>query len=117
MLTSASLRALKLPKKPLAPPPKPPPEKPPPPLKPEPPPLAPEDLGVVTAAAPKLLDIFGVGIDTAATLLVAAGDNPQRIGSEAQWAMLCGIAPIPVMTGRTAASCFSSAYSKNTLSS
>jgi len=32
-------------------------------------------------------------------LLVIAGDNPQRIGTEAQWAMLCGIAPIPATSG------------------
>jgi transposase len=55
---------------------------------------------LVKAAAPELLNIFGVGADTAAVLLVAAGDNPQRITSEAKWAMLCGIAPVPAMTGK-----------------
>jgi transposase len=50
---------------------------------------------LVKAAAPELLNIFGVGADTAAVLLVTAGDNPQRITSEAKWAMLCGIAPVP----------------------
>lgn len=54
---------------------------------------------LVTAAAPELLNVFGVGIDTAAVLLVTAGDNPQRITSEAKWAMLCGIAPIPATSG------------------
>ena len=53
----------------------------------------------VKGAAPDLLNVFGVGIDTAAVLLVTAGDNPGRITSEAKWAMLCGIAPIPATTG------------------
>jgi len=55
---------------------------------------------LVKAAAPQLLNIFGVGADTAAVLLVAAGDNPERITTESKWAMLCGIAPVPAMTGR-----------------
>ena len=39
-----------------------------------------EQLGpLVKAAAPELLNIYGVGVDTAAVLLVTAGDNPQRI--------------------------------------
>ena len=60
-----------------------------------------EQLGpIVKAAAPELLNIFGVGIDTAAVLLVTAGDNPERITSEAAWAMLCGIAPIPATSGK-----------------
>ena len=45
------------------------------------------------------MNIFGVGIDTAAVLLVTAGDNPERITSEGAWAMLCGIAPIPATSG------------------
>jgi transposase len=55
---------------------------------------------LVKAAAPGLLTIFGVGVDTAAVLIVAAGDNPERIRSEAAWAMICGVAPIPVMSGK-----------------
>jgi transposase len=54
---------------------------------------------LVKGAAPELLNVFGVGIDTAAVLLVTAGDNPERITSEAKWAMLCGIAPIPATSG------------------
>ena len=54
---------------------------------------------LVKAAAPALLNVYGVGVDTAAVLLVAAGDNPDRITSEAEWAMLCGVAPVPAMTG------------------
>jgi transposase len=56
---------------------------------------------LVKAAAPGLLSVFGVGVDTAAVLIVAAGDNPQRIRSEAAWAMICGVAPIPVMSGKS----------------
>jgi transposase len=60
-----------------------------------------EQLGpLVKAAAPELLNIFGVGIDTAAVLLVTAGDNPERITSEGASAMLCGIAPIPATSGK-----------------
>jgi len=59
-----------------------------------------EQLGLlVKAAAPELLNVYGVGVDTAAVLLVTAGDNPDRIETEAKWAMLCGIAPIPATTG------------------
>jgi hypothetical protein len=41
---------------------------------------------LVTARAPGLLSLFGVGTDTAAVLLIAAGDNPGRLRSEAAWA-------------------------------
>ena len=56
---------------------------------------------LVKAAAPAMLNIFGVGVDTAAVLIVAAGDNPERITTEAAWAMICGVAPIPVMSGKS----------------
>jgi transposase len=42
-----------------------------------------------------------VGVETAAVLLVAAGDNPGRIRSEAAWARLCGVAPLPASSGKT----------------
>jgi transposase len=59
-------------------------------------------LGVlVTAAAPQLLALPGIGVDTAGQLLVTAGDNPERLRSEAAFARLCGAAPIPVSSGRT----------------
>ena len=50
--------------------------------------------------APSLLDLYGVGPDTAASLLVAAGDNPDRLGSEPSWAHLCGVTPIPASSGK-----------------
>jgi transposase len=56
---------------------------------------------LVAAAAPTLLALPGVGIDTAGQLLVTAGDNPQRLRSEAAFAHLCGAAPIPASSGRT----------------
>jgi transposase len=56
--------------------------------------------GLVTTTAPALLELFGVGIDTAAVLLAAAGDNPERLRSEAAWAHLCGVAPIEASSGK-----------------
>jgi len=53
------------------------------------------------ATAPDLLALFGVGPDTAAALLMAAGDNPERMRSEAAWAHLCGVSPIPAGSGKT----------------
>jgi transposase len=57
---------------------------------------------LLVATAPDLLGLFGVGPDTAAALLVAAGDNPERLHSEAAWAHLCGVSPIPADSGRNA---------------
>jgi transposase len=59
----------------------------------------------ITAAiqshTPKLLDRYGVGPDTAAALLLAAGDNPERLHSEASFAALCGVSPIEASSGKT----------------
>jgi transposase len=56
---------------------------------------------LVTARAPGLLAVYGVGANTAALLLIAAGDRPGRLRSEAAWAHLCGVAPIPASSGKT----------------
>jgi transposase len=56
---------------------------------------------LVTARAPGLLALHGVGPDTAAMLLVAAGDHPERLRSESSWAHLCGVAPVPASSGKT----------------
>lgn len=56
---------------------------------------------LVSAAAPELLAVKGVGTDIAGALLVAAGDNPERLRSEAAFASLCGVAPIPASSGKT----------------
>ena len=51
--------------------------------------------------APTLVDAFGVGPTTAATLLVVAGSNSDRLRSEAAFASLCGVNPIPASSGKT----------------
>jgi transposase len=56
---------------------------------------------LVAAAGPKLLEIPGVGVQVAGQLLVTAGDNPDRLRSEASFAHLCGVAPLPASSGRT----------------
>jgi transposase len=56
---------------------------------------------LVNNTAPALVGLYGVGTDTAATLLVAAGDNPDRLHSERSWAHLCGVCPIPAGSGKT----------------
>ncbi len=55
---------------------------------------------LVTRTAPQLLALHGVGVHTAATLLVSAGDNPERLRSEAAWAHLCGVAPLEASSGK-----------------
>jgi transposase len=56
---------------------------------------------LVTAAAPHLLALPSVGIEVAGQLLTSAGDNPDRLHSEAAFAHLCGVAPVPASSGRT----------------
>jgi transposase len=56
---------------------------------------------LTSETAPALVDVFGIGPDTAATLLVTAGSNPERLRSEAAFAALCGVNPIPASSGRT----------------
>jgi transposase len=55
---------------------------------------------LVEEAAPELVALEGVGPDTAAALLIAAGDNPERLKSEASFAHLCGTAPVPASSGK-----------------
>ncbi len=55
----------------------------------------------IEARAPQLLQRYGVGPDTAAALLLAAGDNPERLHSEASFAALCGVSPIEASSGKT----------------
>jgi transposase len=56
---------------------------------------------LVTLAAPNLIGVFGVGAELAGQFLVTAGDNPERIRTEAAFAKLCGVAPQPASSGRT----------------
>lgn len=51
--------------------------------------------------APALMTVFGVGCDTAAQLLITAGDSPDRLRSEAAFASLTGTCPIPASSGKT----------------
>ena len=56
---------------------------------------------LVAVINPALLAVHGVGPDIAGQLLVTAGENHDRLGSEAAFAMLCGVAPIPASSGKT----------------
>jgi len=56
---------------------------------------------LITRANPALLDVHGVGPEVATQLLISAGDNPDRLRSEAAFAMLCGVAPLPASSGKT----------------
>ncbi len=61
---------------------------------------------IVEGAVPALLELEGVGLEgvglaTAADLLVAVGENPDRMRSEGSFAMMCGVSPIPAPSGKT----------------
>ncbi|MFI5638768.1 IS110 family transposase [Streptomyces goshikiensis] len=56
---------------------------------------------VVTRHNPGLRAAYGVGPDTAAQLLITAGGNPDRLRTEASFAALCGVAPVPASSGKT----------------
>jgi transposase len=56
---------------------------------------------LTTQQAPDLVDAFGIGADTAAEVLIVVGDNPERIRSQAAFAKLAGVAPIPASSGAT----------------
>jgi transposase len=55
---------------------------------------------LVAQVAPELVSLAGIGTDHAATLLMVAGDNPQRLRSEASLASLCGVSPIEASSGK-----------------
>jgi transposase len=57
-------------------------------------------VSLVTTRAPGLPALYGIGPDTAALLLIAAGDHPERLRSEAAWAHLCAAASIPASPGK-----------------
>ena len=56
---------------------------------------------LTTQANPGLRQVHGVGPDTAAALLVVAGDNPERVTSDAAFAALCGASPVEASSGKT----------------
>jgi transposase len=56
---------------------------------------------LVKRARPDLMAVPGVGVETAAQLLSTCGDNPDRLHSEAAFASLCGVSPVPASSGKT----------------
>ncbi|MEU1321189.1 transposase [Streptomyces tibetensis] len=56
--------------------------------------------GLVERHAPQLLEPVGIGPDSAVTLLITMGDNPDRLNTEASFADLCGVSPIEYSSGR-----------------
>jgi transposase len=56
---------------------------------------------LVRSAAPQLVELHGVGVELAGQFLVTAGDNTDRIPTEAAFAKLCGVAPQPASSGRS----------------
>ena len=55
---------------------------------------------LVAETAPDLVALYGVGPDTAGALVVAAGDNPGRLRSEATFAHLCGASLLDASSGK-----------------
>ncbi|MEU3989504.1 IS110 family transposase [Streptomyces platensis] len=55
---------------------------------------------LVERHAPQLLTPVGIGPDSAVTLLITMGDNPERLSTEASFAALCGVSPIEYSSGR-----------------
>jgi transposase len=55
---------------------------------------------LVREVAPELISLPAIGTDHAGTLLLVAGDNPERLGSEASFASLCGVSPIEASSGK-----------------
>ena len=56
---------------------------------------------LVEELVPSLLELEGVGTENAGAVLVAVGENPDRLRSEANFAMMCGVCPIPASSGKT----------------
>ena len=55
---------------------------------------------LVEELAPNLLKLEGVGTENAGEIMVAVGENPDRLKSEASFAMMCGACPIPASIGK-----------------
>jgi transposase len=56
---------------------------------------------IIDDLAPELVARASIGYGSAAQLLITAGDNPERLKSEASFAALCGVSPIPASSGKT----------------
>jgi transposase len=57
-------------------------------------------VSIVDELAPALVSRNSIGHGSAAQLLLTAGDNPQRLLSEASFAALCGVSPVPASSGK-----------------
>jgi transposase len=55
---------------------------------------------LVAEAAPGLVSLPGIGTNHASTLLVVAGDNPERLKSEGSFVSLCGVSPVEASSGK-----------------
>ncbi len=55
---------------------------------------------LVAEGAPGLISLPAIGTHHAATLLVLAGDNPERLRSEASFASLCGVSPVEASSAK-----------------
>ena len=55
---------------------------------------------MVSVVAPQLVAKVGIGTEVATALLVAIGDNPERLKSEASFAAMCGVSPVDASSGR-----------------
>ena len=56
---------------------------------------------IVSELAPELLAQTAIGLNSAAQLLLTPGDNSDRLRSEASFAALCGVSPVPASSGKT----------------
>ncbi|HHC29218.1 MAG TPA: IS110 family transposase, partial [Rhodobacterales bacterium] len=56
---------------------------------------------IVKDLAPELLEQTAIGLNSATQLPLTAGDNPERLKSEASFAALCGVSPVPASSGKT----------------
>jgi transposase len=56
---------------------------------------------ITREAAPELVQAYPIGPDTAAEMLITFGDNSNRVHSEAAFAKMCGVCPIPASSGKT----------------
>jgi transposase len=56
---------------------------------------------IVDELAPALVARNSIGHESAAQLLLTAGDNPERLHAEASFAALCGVSPVPASSGKT----------------
>ncbi|CAD6562199.1 IS110 family transposase ISEc21 [Paraburkholderia kirstenboschensis] len=69
--------------------------------------------GLVDELAPGLIARNSIGYESAAQLLLTAGDNSERLQSEASFAALCGVSPLPASSAFNSAFATSRSYCLN----